>query len=217
MNETLNFKWSEVSRRDFLKATVATGVALSGPITWAQTREGEMIYRTFGRTEEKISAVGLGGYHIGKLPTEQDSIRLIRTAIDRGMTFMDNCWDYHDGKSEEWMGRALQDGYRKKVFLMSKIDGQTKSSAAKQIDESLRRLRTDRIDLMQQHEMIRPEDPERIFKEGGAIEALVEAKKAGKIRYIGFTGHKDPKIHLKTLDVARQKNFHFDSVQMPLN
>jgi aryl-alcohol dehydrogenase-like predicted oxidoreductase len=209
--------WSEVNRRDFLKATVATGVALSAPMTLAQVREGEMIYRTLGRTGEKVSAIGLGGYHIGSVPTFEESSRLIRTAIDRGVTFMDNCWDYHDGKSEEWMGRALQDGYRKKVFLMSKIDGQTKASAAKQIDESLQRLRTDHLDLMQQHEMIRPEDPERVFREGGAIEALQEAKKAGKIRYIGFTGHKDPKIHLKMLETARSRNFHFDTVQMPLN
>jgi aryl-alcohol dehydrogenase-like predicted oxidoreductase len=124
--------------------------------------------------------------------------------------------DYHDGKSEEWMGEALRDGYRKKVFLMSKIDGQKKGPATKQINESLRRLQTDTIDLMQMHEMIRPEDPERIF-EGGAIEALQEAKKAGKIRYIGFTGHKDPKIHLAVLESARKRGFKFDTVQMPLN
>ena len=212
-----NFQWSEVNRRDFLKATLVTGVGLSAPMTRAQIRQGDMIYRTLGKTGEKISAIGLGGYHMGTLPTVEESIRLVRNAIDRGITFMDNCWDYHDGKSEEWMGRALQEGYRQKVFLMSKIDGQTKASAAKQIDESLKRLRTDRIDLMQQHEMIRPEDPERIFQEGGAIEALNEAKKAGKIRYIGFTGHKDPRIHLKVLETARQKNFHFDAVQMPIN
>ncbi len=217
MNALPHVNWSEVSRRDFLKATVATGVALSAPLTWAQTREGEMIYRTLGKTGEKVSAIGLGGYHIGSIPTLDESIRVIRTAIDRGITFMDNCWDYHDGKSEEWMGKALQEGYRKKVFLMTKIDGQTKASAAKQIDECLKRLQTDHIDLMQQHEMIRPEDPERVFHEGGAIEALQEAKKAGKIRYIGFTGHKDPKIHLKMLETARSKNFHFDAVQMPLN
>jgi len=209
--------WSEVSRREFLKTTLATGVALSTGQIWAQVREGEMLYRTLGRTGEKISAIGLGGFHIGSVPTEQESIRLIRTAIDRGITFMDNCWDYHDGKSEEWMGKALEGGYRRKVFLMTKIDGQTHAAAARQIDESLRRLRTDHIDLMQQHEMIRPEDPQRVFAEGGAIEALQEAKKAGKIRYIGFTGHKDPKIHLKMLETARAKQFRFDAVQMPLN
>jgi aryl-alcohol dehydrogenase-like predicted oxidoreductase len=212
-----NVKWSEVSRRDFLKATVATGVALSGSTSWAQLREGEMIYRTLGRTGEKVSAIGLGGFHIGTLPTVDDSVKLIRTAIDRGITFMDNCWDYNDGRSEEWMGKALQDGYRQKVFLMTKIDGQKKGVAAKQIDESLRRLNTDHIDLVQQHEMIRPEDPGRVFAEGGSIEALQDAKKAGKIRFIGFTGHKDPKIHLKVLETAREKGFRFDTVQMPLN
>lgn len=176
-----------------------------------------MLYRILGGTGEKISAIGVGGFHIGSLPTKEESIRLMRTAIDRGVTFMDNCWDYHNGKSEVWMGEALRDGYRDKAFLMTKIDGQKKASAAKQIDESLKRLQTDRIDLMQMHEMIRPEDPDRIFAEGGAMEALQEAKKAGKIRYSGFTGHKDPKIHLKVLEVAKGKGFKFDAVQMPLN
>ncbi len=206
-----------MTRREFVAATAVAGAALTMPASLAQTREGEMIYRTLGGTGEKISAVGLGGYHIGTLPTKEESIRLIRTAIDRGMTFMDNCWDYHDGKSETWMGEALRDGYRDKVFLMTKIDGQRKTSAARQIDESLKRLQTDRIDLMQMHEMIRPEDPDRIFAENGAIAALIDAKKAGKIRYFGFTGHKDPKIHLKVLEFARKNNFRFDAVQMPLN
>jgi aryl-alcohol dehydrogenase-like predicted oxidoreductase len=209
--------WRELNRREFMAITAASAAALGGPAVWAQTREGDMIYRSFGGTGEKISAIGVGGYHIGNLPTKQESIRLIRTAIDRGITFMDNCWDYHDGKSEEWMGEALRDGYRQKVFLMTKIDGQKKAAAAKQIEDSLRRLQTDRIDLVQMHEMIRPEDPERIFAAGGAIEALLEAKKAGKIRYTGFTGHKDPKIHLKVLEVAQKKGFKFDAVQMPLN
>ena len=209
-----------MNRRAFVGKTAATGLALAAAASWTQSaeqnREGNMIYRTLGSTGEKISAIGVGGYHIGTLPTREESIRLIRTAIDRGITFMDNCWDYHDGKSEEWMGEALRNGYRKKVFLMSKIDGQKKSSAARQIDESLKRLQTETVDLMQMHEMIRPEDPERIF-EGGAIEALQEAKKAGKIRFIGFTGHKDPKIHLAVLESARKRGFKFDAVQMPLN
>lgn len=210
---------NEISRRDFVKCTAASAMALSGPMLWGaeQSREGEMIYRTLGRSGEKISAIGLGGYHIGSVNGEGESIRLMRTAIDRGITFMDNCWDYHDGKSEVWMGKALRDGYRDKVFLMSKIDGQTKSSAARQIDESLRRLQTDRLDLMQFHEMIRPEDPERVFGKGGAMEAMQEAKRAGKVRYIGFTGHKDPKIHLKMLEGGEQNGFKFDAVQMPLN
>ncbi len=179
--------------------------------------EGEMIYRTLGATGEKVSAIGLGGFHIGKPPTEAESLKLIRTAIDRGITFMDNCWDYHDGASEIRMGKALKNGYRNKVFLMSKIDGRDKKTAAKQIDESLLRLDTDRIDLMQYHEIIRLEDPDRIFAESGAAEAMTEAQKAGKIRYIGFTGHKDPLVHLRMMEIAAAKNYKFDAVQMPLN
>jgi predicted aldo/keto reductase-like oxidoreductase len=133
------------------------------------------------------------------------------------VTFMDNSWDYHNGGSEERMGKALKDGYRQKVFLMTKIDGRTKESAAKQIDECLKRLQTDHIDLLQHHEIIRMEDPDRIFAESGANEAVLEAKKAGKVRYIGFTGHKDPLVHLRMLEVAKQHNFRFDAVQMPLN
>ncbi len=179
--------------------------------------EGEMFYRTLGATGEKVSAIGLGGYHIGKPPLEADGIKLIRTAIDRGITFMDNCWDYHDGASEIRMGKALKDGYRNKVFLMSKIDGRDKKSAAKQIDESLLRLDTDRIDLMQFHEIIRLEDPDKIFAENSAATAMLEAQKAGKIRYIGFTGHKDPIVHLRMMEIAAAKNFKFDAVQLPLN
>lgn len=208
---------NEMNRRDFVKTTAMAGAALGVVDLSGQTREGEMIYRPLGKTGERVSAIGLGGFHIGNPPTEQESIRLIRSAIDRGITFMDNCWDYHDGKSEQWMGKALQDGYRKKVFLMTKLDGQTKKAALKQIDESLQRLRTDVIDLMQLHEMIRPEDPERVFAKDGSVEALIEAKKAGKIRYTGFTGHKDPKIHLAVLEAARKHGFHFDAVQMPIN
>jgi aryl-alcohol dehydrogenase-like predicted oxidoreductase len=159
----------------------------------------------------------VGGYHIGVAKEEAEGIRIIRSAVDRGINFLDNCWDYHDGGSEVRMGKALRDGYRNKVFLMTKIDGRTKESAAKQINESLQRLQTDRIDLMQFHEIIRPGDPDKIFAPAAALEAVMDAKKAGKIRYIGFTGHKDPKIHLKMLDVARKNRFHFDTVQMPLN
>jgi predicted aldo/keto reductase-like oxidoreductase len=176
-----------------------------------------MLYRALGRTGESISAFGLGGHHIGLVKEEQDSVKLIRSAIDRGITFMDNCWDYHNGKSEVWMGKALLDGYRQKVFLMTKIDGRTRQAAARQIDESLKRLQTDHVDLMQIHEILRMEDGDRCFAEGGAIEALEEAKKAGKIRFIGFTGHKDPIVHNRMLDVAAEHTFHFDSCQMPLN
>ena len=206
-----------VSRREFLKAAVATGILAGTLPGWAAETESGMPYRRLGRTGEKVSAIGLGGYHIGVPKDEQEGIRLIRSAIDRGITFMDNCWDYHNGGSEVRMGKALRDGYRQKVFLMTKIDGQTKTSAATQIEESLQRLQTDPIDLMQFHEVIRMEDPDRIFAEGGGMEAALEAKRAGKIRYIGFTGHKDPQIHLRMLEVARAHKFRFDAVQMPLN
>ena len=186
--------------------------------TMPGTRKCEMLYRTLGRTGEQVSAIGMGGFHIGQHGlTDEQSIRLIRSAIDRGITFMDNSWDYNEGQTELRMGKALKDGYRQKVFVMTKIDGRTKESAAQQLETSLKRLQTDRIDLVQHHEVIRFDDPDRIFAEGGANEALLEARKAGKIRYIGFTGHKDPHIHLYTLKVAAEHGFHFDTVQMPLN
>lgn len=177
-----------------------------------------MIYRTLGSTNEKVSAIGIGGWHLG-LPqvSEGESIRIVRSAIDRGVNFMDNCWDYSDGVSETRMGQALRDGYREKVFLMTKIDGRSKKEAARQLDESLKRLQVDMIDLVQHHEVLRFEDPHRIFDEEGANQALLEARTAGKIRYIGFTGHKDPQIHLHMLKVAGEHDFRFDAVQMPLN
>ncbi|HZT29072.1 MAG TPA: aldo/keto reductase [Bryobacteraceae bacterium] len=205
-------------RRDVLGALATAPLAAALPAGLdADTRSGDMIYRTLGRTGEKVSAIGLGGYHIAVPTDEQEGIRLVRTAVDRGINFLDNCWDYHDGKSEVWMGKALRDGYRHKVFLMTKFDGRTKASTARQIDESLARLQTDHVDLMQYHENIRMEDPDRFFAPDGPLEALLEARKAGKIRYIGFTGHKDPAVHLRMLEVAAQHNFHFDAAQMPLN
>ena len=206
-----------LTRREFVKMTVATGVVMSTVPVWAAETKGEMPYRALGSTNEKVSIVGLGGYHIGVQREESESIHLIRTAIDRGINFMDNCWDYTGGQSEIRMGKALRDGYRNKVFLMSKIDGRNKELAAKQIDESLKRLQTDHLDLMQFHEIIRLEDPDRVFAAGGAMEAMLAAKKAGKVRFIGFTGHKDPAIHLKMLRVAADHQFRFDAVQMPLN
>src|SRR5258708_23702299 len=182
-----------------------------------QPASGEVPYRSLGKTGEKISALGLGGHHIGRPKDEQEGIRIVRAAIDRGITFMDNCWDYHNGGSEIRMGKALRDGYRQKAFLMTKIDGRTKEAAATQIDESLARLQTDHVDLMQFHEVIRLEDPDRIFASGGAMEAMQDAKKAGKVRFIGFTGHKDPYVHLRMLDMARKHGVHFDAVQMPVN
>ena len=176
-------------------------------------------YRTLGHTGEKVSCIGMGGFHLGKPHlSEAESIKLIQSGIDRGINFMDNSWDYNDGASEERMGKALaKNGYRKRVLLMTKIDGRTKASAEKQIGESLKRLQTDHVDVLQFHEVIRFEDPDRIFAEGGAIEAFLDAKKAGKTRYIGFTGHKDPRIHNYMLEVADRHGFTFDTVQMPIN
>jgi aryl-alcohol dehydrogenase-like predicted oxidoreductase len=236
-------KFMDINRRDLLKTTATSGLIAAGFAAYgaikpllAQTAEdnppnpdellaanptvtkkGEMLYRTLGRTGQQISAIGLGGFHIGKIKEEQDSIKLIRTAIDRGINFMDNSWDYHNGRSERWMGKALKNGYRQKVFLMTKLDGRTKAAATAQIDESLKALQTDYIDLLQHHEILRFEDPDRIFATGGAMEAVVAAQKAGKVRYIGFTGHKNPLVHLQMLQVAAQNKFRFDTVQMPLN
>jgi aryl-alcohol dehydrogenase-like predicted oxidoreductase len=214
-----------MQRRDFLKAAAVAGVAAAASanrIVQAQTPSAmayssDMQYRQLGRTGEKVSAIGLGGYHIGVQPDPADSIRLIRSAIDRGINFMDNSWDYNDGASESRMGDALKDGYRNKVLLMTKIDGRSKAAFNTQLDESLSRLKVDHLDLMQFHEIIRFEDPDRIFAAGGAMEGAMAARQAGKIRYIGFTGHKDPMIHLRMFEVAKQHGFHFDTVQMPIN
>ncbi|HWG58081.1 MAG TPA: aldo/keto reductase [Candidatus Acidoferrales bacterium] len=212
-----------VTRREFfgrtLAATIAGAVGVAGAASaaWAAESAGEVPRRTLGRTGEKVSAIGLGGGHIGRQAEEQESIRIIRTALDSGINFLDNCWDYNGGQSEIRMGKALRDGYRQKAFLMTKIDGRNKQTATQQLDVSLRRLQTDHLDLLQFHEIIRMEDPERVFAPGGALEAVLAAKKAGKVRYIGFTGHKSPEIHLKMLETADKHHFRFDSVQMPLN
>jgi aryl-alcohol dehydrogenase-like predicted oxidoreductase len=161
--------------------------------------------------------VGVGGFHLGESIDEALAMRIVRAALDEGITFLDNSWDYNDGRSEERMGKALRDGYRERAFLMTKVDGRTRSAAAEQLDESLRRLQTDRIDLVQVHEVIRRDDAERVFAEGGALEALQQARAAGKVRYVGFTGHKDPDVHLHMLDVAAAHDFRFDAVQLPLN
>jgi predicted aldo/keto reductase-like oxidoreductase len=211
-----------VTRRRFLELSVAGAVAARAAGLQAapgaeETRVNGIPYRTLGRTGEKVSLVGLGGFHLGHQHDERESISIIRTAIDSGINFMDNCWDYNDGKSEERMGKALRDGYRQKVFLMTKIDGRTRQSAARQLDESLRRLQTDHLDLLQFHETIRMTDPDHVFAPGGALEAVLAAKQAGKVRYIGFTGHKSPDIHLHMLETAAAHGFAFDTVQMPLN
>jgi predicted aldo/keto reductase-like oxidoreductase len=223
-----------MERRKFIKTAAAAGVAATAK-SFAQTsatapaqspistspvkrpQSPDMLYRELGTTGETVSAIGLGGYHLGKQADPAESIKLTHAAIDHGITFIDNCWDYNDGISEIRVGQALRNGYRSKVFLMTKMDGRTATEYNKQLEQSLGRLQTDMIDLVQFHEIIRMEDPDRIFAPGGALEAAVAARKAGKIRYLGFTGHKDPVVHLRMLEVAKQHGFHFDTVQMPIN
>lgn len=207
-----------MDRRDFLKRSARVSLAASLSSQLSRASDTTVPYRTLGKTGEKVSIVGIGGYHLG-FPSlqEQVALRIVRTALDSGVNFLDNCWDYSDGASEERMGKALRDGYRQKAFLMTKIDGRTKTAATQQLNESLRRLQTDYIDLLQFHEVIRETDPERIFASGGGMEAVLEAKKQGKVRYIGFTGHKGPAIHNKMLETAVAHDFTFDAVQMPLN
>jgi aryl-alcohol dehydrogenase-like predicted oxidoreductase len=170
--------------------------------------------KPFGRTRENVSIIGIGGYSLGDAPSLKEAISIVHEAIDAGVNFFDNAWEYHDGKSEEWMGQALK-GRRDKVFLMTKVctHGRDKKVGLRQLDESLKRLQTDHLDLWQIHECVYDNDPDRHFAKGGVIEALDEAKKAGKVRYVGFTGHKHPAIHLKMLSY----DYPFDSVQMPLN
>jgi aryl-alcohol dehydrogenase-like predicted oxidoreductase len=176
-----------------------------------------MPLRPLGRTGVQVSLVGLGGYHLGVPREDAEALRIIHAAIDHGLTFLDNCWDYNNGLSETRMGKALAGGYRQRVVLMTKLDGRTVKAASAQLEQSLRRLKTDVIDVVQVHEVIRMNDAERIFAEGGAMEALLAAKRAGKLRFIGFTGHKDPAIHLHMLETAKRNGFSFDTVQMPLN
>lgn len=211
-----------VSRREFLELASASVIAGSFnpafPATETpQEAKNGIPYRNLGRTGARVSMVGIGGYHLGKQTDPSESIQIIRKALEEGINFLDNCWDYNGGESEIRMGKALRDGYREKAFLMTKIDGRNKATATSQIEESLRRLQTDRIDLLQFHEVIRETDPDRIFAPGGGLEAVVAAQKAGKIRFIGFTGHKSPDIHLKMLATAAEHHFSFDTVQMPLN
>ena len=180
---------------------------------------GEMLYRKLGWTGESVSAIGFGGSHFAKPGIDQaTSVRLCHAALDRGMNFMDNSWDYNKGESEARMGVALsQSGYRNRAFLMTKVDGRNKDIAQTQLEQSLSRLKTDRLDLWMFHEILRYDDPDRIFATGGALEAAVAARRAGKIRYIGFTGHKDPRIHIYMMEVARARGFQFDVVLMPSN
>ena len=209
---------SGLNRREFV-GMAAASLLMAGTLSASASadRKNGIPYRPLGSTGENVSVIGLGGYHLGKQSDPAESIRIIRTGIDEGINFLDNCWDYNGGESEIRMGKALRDGYRERAFLMTKIDGRTKTAAAVQLNESLRRLQTDRIDLLQFHEVIRDSDPDRVFAENGGMEAVLEAKKAGKVRFIGFTGHKSPDIHLKMLATASKHGFKFDAVQMPLN
>jgi len=216
------FSKDGVSRREFLEVASAGVVVGALHAAFPPGNAGGEVkngipYRELGRTGEKVSLVGIGGYHLGKQSDPTESVAIIRKALDEGINFLDNCWDYNAGESEIRMGKALREGYRDKAFLMTKIDGRTKSSATGQIEESLRRLQTDHIDLLQFHEVIRDTDPDRVFSAGGALEAVLEAKKAGTVRFIGFTGHKSPEIHLRMLATAAEHHFSFDTVQMPLN
>jgi uncharacterized protein len=223
-----------MERRDFLRSAAAAGLAAATPALTqnaetnpptskqaplARPENPAMVYRELGTTGERVSAIGMGGFHLAKGPgtTAQDAIRLVRSASDHGITFFDNCWDYNDGISEIRLGQALKDGYRQKAFVMTKLDARTAEEYNKQLEQSMGRLDTDVIDLVQFHEILRFEDPDRIFADDGAIHSAIAARAAGKIRYIGFTGHKDPQIHLRMFEVAAQHGFHFDTVQMPIN
>jgi len=180
----------------------------------ASTSGGEIPRSPFGQTGELVSALALGGHHLGLVGNQREAIKIVQAAIDAGITFMDNAWEYHEGESEEIMGKALV-GRRDHVFLMTKVctHGRDRRVAMRQLHQSLRRLKTDRVDLWQVHECVYPNDPERHFAPGGVIEALVEAREKGLVRYVGFTGHKLPEIHLDMLS----RDFRFDAVQMPLN
>ena len=206
-------------RREFIRSTAAAAfiMSLGQKLTLANT-PGQIPYRVLGHTGEKVSLLGIGGYHIGQpFVSESTALQIVRTALDSGVNFLDNCWDYHNGRSEERMGKALRDGYRDKAFLMTKVDGRTAKSASEQLNQSLQRLQTGHLDLIQMHQLRQMDEPDQVFAPGGAMEALLQAKKTGKVRYIGFTGHTNPKIHLHMLELADQHGFVFDSVQMPLN
>lgn len=206
-------KHNRVTRRDFVKETAAGMLAVSiAPKVFASEPDSVPL-RPLGKTRENVSLLGLGGFHAAVNRDDQEAIRLVQEAVDLGVTFMDNAWEYHNGRSEEIMGKALQDGRRSKVFLMTKHHGRDKKTAMQHLDDSLRRLKTDVIDLWQFHEIVYEDDPAMIFAKGGGIEAAEEAKKAGKVRYIGFTGHKDPKYLLTMLAYG----YDWDTVQMPLN
>jgi len=209
------------NRREFLAQTGLAGASVlagasawSAPIELSDTAPDQIPKKPFGKTSAKVSIIGIGGYTLGQAPSYEEAERIVHEAIDAGVTFFDNAWDYHQGKSEEWMGQALK-GKRDNVFLMTKVctHGRDKKVAMRQLEESLKRLQTDHLDLWQVHEVIYYNDPELVYATGGVLEALDDAKQQGKTRFVGFTGHKDPAIHLDMLS----RGYAFDSVQMPLN
>ena len=226
---------SPLSRRRFLKLSAAGAAGLPILTTPAEAKaaapaapadpdlpfgapetvekQNGIPYRSFGKTGVKVSILGLGGYHIGVQPSGEESTRIIRRAIDEGINFLDNAWEYNNGNSEVRMGNALTDGYRDKVFLMTKVCARDRKGAMEQLEESLKRFKTDHLDLWQFHECNYDNDPDWIFAKDGAVHAAVKAKEQGKVRFIGFTGHKSPHIHLKML----QQDFAWDAAQMPLN
>jgi aryl-alcohol dehydrogenase-like predicted oxidoreductase len=220
----------KTTRRDFLKvgaimAGVASGVSAAGEALFSPTasagqavpptaRKGDMIYRKLGHTGAQVSAIGVGGHHLGDFASVDDAIRLVHEAVDAGVTFFDNCWEYYNGRTENILGRGLK-GRRDKVFLMTKVctHGRSGRLALQMLEESLRRLQTDHLDLWQIHGIVYDNDPELAYVKGGVLEAFDQAKKQGKTRFVGFTGHKEPAFHLKMLELG----YPFDTVQMPLN
>jgi aryl-alcohol dehydrogenase-like predicted oxidoreductase len=217
----------KIDRRRFLQAGLkgtgtivaaslihSSAAAAATPPAMTNIGPDQIPRKPLGRTGEQVSIIGLGGYHLGTLRSLDDAVRIVQEAVDAGVTFFDNAWEYNDHRSEEWMGRGLQ-GRRDKVFLMTKVctHGRDKKVAMQQLEESLARLRTDHLDLWQIHEVIYENDPDLHFAKGGVVEALDQAKKDGKVRFVGFTGHKSPAIHLKML----AHNYPFDTVQLPLN
>jgi predicted aldo/keto reductase-like oxidoreductase len=203
------------TRRDLLKIGAGVVAATSVISATPSGNEGKMIYRKFGSTGERISAIGVGGHHLGDVPTLDEAVQLVHEAVDAGITFFDNAWEYYNGKTETILGRALRDGRREKVFLMTKVctHGRSGKLAMQMLEDSLRRYQTDHLDLWQIHGIVYDNDPELAYAKGGVLEAFDQAKKEGKVRFVGFTGHKDPAFHLKMLELG----YPFDSVQMPLN
>ena len=209
-----------MERREFLKSAAGAALAsvVGAPQTGIRSHRVRSLAEHSGEQGRKCRSWGWADSTLDRRALRRTwVVRIVRTALDSGINFLDNCWDYNDGESERRMGRALRDGYRQKAFLMTKIDGRTAGDGAAATGRILTRLQTDHIDLIQVHEVIRMNDPERVFAPGGAMETLEKARKAGKVRFIGFTGHKSPAMHLHMIEVATKHNYNFDTVQMPVN